>query len=104
MTAVPVGEHQVGELSLVLKFSGGQPHLSLTDSVTLQDLNYELCGHDDPGFPVLQRTEGVFRAGLTGLHQLLFDRDNTFVKINTIPRQPNQLPAAQADEQIHDDY
>ena len=104
VTAVPVGKHQVREFSLVPKLSGCQPHLSLTDSVTLQDLNHKLCGHDYSGFPIFQRNEGIFRAGLAGLHQLLFDRDNSFVKINTIPRQPNQLPAAQAGEQIHDDY
>lgn len=55
----------------------------------------------------LYRKFGFVEAGLTeefGYPNQVFVLQRAPMKIEFSPRQPNQLPAAQAGEQIHDDY
>ena len=71
----------------------------------LQDIHDELRGVNIPCLIVLQGTPVAFSAAalLAGRGQLLLNVDDTVLKIDAVPGQPDQFAATKTGEDVHKD-
>ena len=103
VAAVRMGEHQIGESSVIPVRASHQFLCLLLFLVGFQHVHYEWSWSQRPRLIVFERAVAEFFSALSGLNQLLAHTDQTIFEVHAVPCKAQQLTGAHPGEDCNRD-